>query len=976
MKKWTCFVPVFALTILLNLNGCILKNGNQSLPASQIEQKSDPDGDPKIFGAINSRENIMNPANWQGRSDNLAVERKDGRIRFAWNGATFEGETAIGPLFDATPDAIIRGDLCFQKLKWTFGSEAIPKILFYDSNGKLILEKRFDSSNIPGYSPMMLTEAHDELALNVPVNYFNYWQVPKETTCFRIGWTLCKSASSIRLDRLAFRNVDPSLKSWKTQPPMPKDLYPHQRRECSDTELDQIVAGRPRLYPKLVRQQDRVKIQVDGETVYPAIYHTNSYLPGTPLEFYPSMRKAGFRIMDIWVGTGKCHGSQHEAMNDDGSIDVTPWRTAVRKILREAPDALVFLAVKIFPERDWLMAHPELWMTTADGIPFIYGYPYYPMGKNPNHVLPKGHDRIPSMFSDIFISHITQKLANILREFEKTPESKAVAGIYLVGFDDAQFRSPNISFTPDASKAALSAYRAWLKNKYQTDTALQKAWNDPNTTIDAVQFPSREQLWADRPYYRLGEASPEADYKMFYVSGERKFKNALRKTAKEAAPRLLAGNYDCTFGALGSWGHTGFSFRETLDAPGDFSIWLPSYGRDRDGDGMALQLYQYPGSLLLRNKLCIMEHDYRHPEMPKLYFGHYTARNWQAVHNRESFRNALLHATAFTTALGGGYHFYSLQNSWLKPADSIPSIAAARKVADSASGDSSQERIAIMCDDDSTFYNTIHPSWIPAFFNVRNFPVWNVQKSGIAFNVYEAHDALDDRFDAPKVLYFSDAGTLTPNDVAAIRKKWGRDGRVLVWQGTPSFLVTKDQQAIDQALGTKIRMLPDNFPKMLKAEPSDAEPLLRNLSGYMVQWPTIRDPYRLPPRWEIADPTAVRVLNYQGTDHCGLAVKRHKGFTEVFLGQPGAVSPQLFRNIAAEAGIRPVLDTDDIVLIGGGLLSCTGSIGNGVRRLRMPVGTKDFIPLTGQKILRRGKDWVEINLKYRETAVFQQVFNQ
>ena len=40
----------------------------------------------------------------------------------------------------------------------------------------------------------------------------------------------------------------------------------------------------------------------------------------------------------------------------------------------------------------------------------------------------------------------------------------------------------------------------------------------------------------------------------------------------------------------------------------------------------------------------------------------------------------------------------------------------------------------------------------------------------------------------------------------------------------------------------------------------------------------------------------------------------------------------------------------------------------------MPAGTKDLIPLTGQKILNRGKDGVGVQLKYRETAVFKQFF--
>ena len=375
-----------------------------------------------------------------------------------------------------------------------------------------------------------------------------------------------------------------------------------------------------------------------------------------------------------------------------------------------------------------------------------------------------------------------------------------------------------------------------LQNKYKTNSALQKAWKKKNITFDNVKFPTKEELWVDRYYHNIGEISPEVDYKLFYVSGERKFKNALRQAAKKAVPRLLVGNYDCTYGAIGSWGHTGFKFRETLDDLGDFSIWLPNYGRDRDGDGMALTIYQYPGSLLIRNKFSVMEHDYRHPDMPYLYFGHYIARNWQANHNGKSFQNALNYATALTAALGGGYHFYTLQNSWIKPANSMDIVGNARKIFSNVSKDDSLDYIAILTDDDSHFYNTIHPKWIPAFMNMRNQPQKAIQHSGVAFNLFEAHDALHKNFVAPKVLFFADSGTLSCQEVAKIRSKWGKDNRVIVWSGSPSFLTTKDHSAITKALGTKLVLQPESFTPMLKVNSNIKDIIVNGVEGYLTSW--------------------------------------------------------------------------------------------------------------------------------------------
>lgn len=64
------------------------------------------------------------------------------------------------------------------------------------------------------------------------------------------------------------------------------------------------------------------------------------------------------------------------------------------------------------------------------------------------------------------------------------------------------------------------------------------------------------------------------------------------------------------------------------------------------------------------------------------------------------------------------------------------------------------------------------------------------------------------------------------------------------------------------------------------------------------------------------------------------------------------ISPQLLRNIAKVAQINVVSNTDDLVTIGAGLLSCTGSINSSVKKLYYPKGTKKLIPLTNHKILK------------------------
>ena len=103
------------------------------------------------------------------------------------------------------------------------------------------------------------------------------------------------------------------------------------------------------------------------------------------------------------------------------------------------------------------------------------------------------------------MEYICNALRKALLEFEKTPESKAVIGAYLVGGDDAQFRLPNIAFTPDLSPCALNGFRDFLRQKYGNDVNLRREWNDPDASIENVSLPLQKDLWvADRAYYSMG----------------------------------------------------------------------------------------------------------------------------------------------------------------------------------------------------------------------------------------------------------------------------------------------------------------------------------------------------------------------------------------------------------------------------------------------------------------------------------------
>jgi hypothetical protein len=114
------------------------------------------------------------------------------------------------------------------------------------------------------------------------------------------------------------------------------------------------------------------------------------------------------------------------------------------------------------------------------------------------------------------------------------------------------------------------------------------------------------------------------------------------------------------------------------------------------------------------------------------------------------------------------------------------------------------------------------------------------------------------------------------------------------------------------------------------------------------------------------------LANYAGTSVCAAAVRRNaRGGTEIVIGASGAARPDLFRNIAREAGIRPCIETDDCFVTGASLAMLGASSGGGMKRIYKPVGVKKMRPLAGRKIYAETPDYVDIYLRWRETAVFR-----
>ncbi|MBR7104402.1 MAG: hypothetical protein IKC65_05620, partial [Lentisphaeria bacterium] len=241
--------------------------------------------------------------------------------------------------------------------------------------------------------------------------------------------------------------------------------------------------------------------------------------------------------------------------------------------------------------------------------------------------------------------------------------------------------------------------------------------------------------------------------------------------------------------------------------------------------------------------------------------------------------------------------------------------------------------------------------------------------SQIRFDVYLAEDLFHPDFKASKIMLLGDLSPVQPEMIAKIRKRFLKEGRVLIWLGAPGILSGASLDELSKALGFQLSM-PDAVRHKHIFIDRSGDPLLAGVSGFLM---TARYHTPLTPYFKAsASAPDAKVLGYfQGTEHPGVLCRTSRQGTEIFIGQQGAITPQFLRNIARRVNIAPITSGNDLMIRGGGLIVLGASTGNGVRKIHYPAGVKKLKCLTGQKIENETNHSLEVYLKYGECAVFQ-----
>ena len=832
----------------------------------------------------------------------------------------------------------------------------------YDASGKEVQVNRVASCGETGYGTLNWCE--------------EYIRRHPQGKTGKVVVQFCGNPVLVALREFTLEGVD----SEERPRPIPENEY-FLKKHLSDRELDAVLAERKRLHASVKRNQDTVEFLIDGKAVPLKFYKSTPYTYSRGdvdiRKHLPAMRRAGFNVfairMDLGVPTNTRTANSIWLGKKKYQVEIL--RKMVRRVLRYAPDAMVMLEINVTPPPGWGEAHPDDIATVADGRKIVFAgvrpsrlsndppVNYRPFAREPW----RSEYWVPSYYSESFTADAAEALRDIFAEFERTPESKAVVGVFLNRAVDGQWfditgEGTALHGMADYSPVSLRHFRNDLRRRYGNDVKrLRAAWNDDKADFDTVTIPTLQEFFMkpeDGAIRRVGR-DRIADFIASRATGMCEQFIAICKAIKAGSGnRILVGGYRPE-GAITSYPFftQQCSARMYQESAIDFFASCPG-GRTPEAPVFPWTLN---GSMRMRDKLFFTELDFRSPS--RTNWGDWGKDIWHKTHDFQEFGERVMRANLFSLARGGNSYAYDMDGGWYDQQRVRAGWEKSNRMTDKLVP-------RTLGDDRAALFYSEH---IWEHFGLENQralmhvimrkPLEAFIRSGVDFDAYLLDDVFQEAFEAPRVLCFVTAPELTPEKAQEIRRRFGSGNRVFIWMWAPGFGVTKDIGAV---AGFKLKRAPHADGRPIKALDGCKDPLMEGVSGLLM--PSVYN-YGLANAWAVVDPKAEILGHYHNTRVPAMAVKRYPEHTEIFIGQIGSLTPRFIRNVAKSVGIRPYTESNDPAAMAGNLLVVSAA-SDGVKKIHLKPGMKCLRALTPHEYTVEGNA-VTVPMKYREVLVLE-----
>ncbi len=737
--------------------------------------------------------------------------------------------------------------------------------------------------------------------------------------------------------------------------PVPEELLPLE-------EAQKVLQARPRATATVKQIGQRPRLFIDGKASFPAFYvapawkGTNAQIKdfkqaGVNVYFIPYILGKGvYGDLGVWSGKDK---------TDFSELDEMMWR-----ILRADPQGYIMFYLMTDPYPSWAAEHPQSIVTNQDGKKAIVDMKFLRWGDKPK--VEPGKTR-PERYGHSYVStDLRRDTKKVLAQFDQYIKNslpgKAVIGYNVGGGYDGQMigwsDAGGANNFGDYSEASRDAFRGWLKAKYQTEAALQAAWQQPQVTFETAQVPSAKRRLESGFFLDPKTEQDIADYNRFHSEGIVDTLDEYAKALREShdTPIILGAYYAGPRSTKLSHHATGYLLRKgsynyvtSVMAYKDFR--LPG------GAGQAHQIWQ---SHLLHNTFGLSEQDFRSwkSKPSTAERNHHVGR----VETAEESNAVIRRDTGRAMAYGQGNWWYDMSGGWF----SDPSIMKAVKESvnayqlDLKDNNFPRTDVAIFTDEESIDY--LNPKNAVGITHAAlNKQITPLNSSGVPFHLYLQNDISVAKLPEYKMYVFLNAYHLTADQWEAIQKL-RRDGKTICFIHAPG--VTSQQllgapnaaAAIEKVTGIKVA---ENGTRSSQLEPRTKSTFD---GGNIISYNNITIP-----TFAVDDSNAQVVADYTANRKPAVAIRDFGNWRSVFFGGVG-MDAFFFNALAREAGAWVAAPAGNAVYGNQNFLTIH-ALHSGSRSVQLLQPSK-VTDLADGKVISAKTQTLDLNMQRGETRWF------
>jgi hypothetical protein len=334
----------------------------------------------------------------------------------------------------------------------------------------------------------------------------------------------------------AWEMGDVRTKNWSIYGDVPR-IY------CTKEEYQNYVKLYTKGFPEkqLLKEPVNPEIKVVYNNLTPGISFNGKIYPLYTLSSTDVISEEGVKIIqkgrEMELPFYIIRVNDQTCGSEIGHYDFNTIDLNIRRLLAINPDAKIFFSYRAEPLTKWLKRNPN----ECQG--------YAIKRKNPSYISwTYWYNPITNSFaSRKYREEVVKSFVKALAEFSlKQVWARRVVGLQIQYGGSADGMPFGCHSMPDTSKPMTEAFRRFLTKKYTSNENLQKAWNDPNVTLENATVPDQVQRLGSNTLIRNLNDPRDVRLADFYTCYHQEFSSMIEefgKAVKTYFPGRLAGAF-------------------------------------------------------------------------------------------------------------------------------------------------------------------------------------------------------------------------------------------------------------------------------------------------------------------------------------------------------------------------------------------------------------------------------------------------